>query len=175
MTTVEALQNLKKFIESEVASSITLLKEKLDYETQEADYTPEYVNPYVALITLPHKNFIPTTFRAPNILIGLDMGDENHNEHAVSIRIVFTVYGGETPLGVENLPDETGYIDLLNLIERTKSKLTQAAVIERAGLVEKDFQYGIYSEEITYPYWYGFLQFKMQLPIDQRQMLEDYL
>ena len=133
------------------------------------------VNPIVATISLPHKNFIPVDFQAPNILIGLETGDEDAEEHTISIRIVCTTYGGNVPLGAEGLPDETGYLDLLNLIERIKSKLTQKAVIERAGLVEKSFKYGIYDEEITYPYWYGYIRFNMQIPIANRQMIEDFI
>lgn len=167
MTAVDALKWLKQFMVDEVATTITLQKEGSD--------PIEYVNPYVATISLPHKNFVPVDFLAPNILIGLETGTENADEHAISIRIVCTTYGGNIPLGAEGLPDETGYIDLLNLIERIKSKLTQKAVIEKAGMIEKDFKYGIYDEEITYPYWYGYLQFTMQIPIENRQMIEDFI
>ena len=64
MTTVDALKGLKNFLEKEVASSIKLQKED--------SVPPEYVNPYVAIIALPHKNFVPTNFQVPNICIGLN-------------------------------------------------------------------------------------------------------
>ena len=166
MTALESLKNLKEFLTEEVANKIKLLKE---------DTSDEYVNPYVALITLPHKNFMPVTFQVPHILVGFETGNENDSEHAVNIRIVCATYGGDTEFGAQNHPNENGYIDLLNLMERTKMELVQNPVIARAGLVEKDFTYGIYQEEITYPYWYGYIQFKMQLPIDNRQMIEHYL
>ena len=167
MTTVDALKGLKNFLEKEVASSIKLQKED--------SVPPEYVNPYVAIIALPHKNFVPTNFQVPNICIGLNEGGEDYDEHTISVRLQFATYGGDTEFGNEMLPDETGYLDLLNVIERTKQKLTQVAVIPEAGLVEKSFKYGIYNEELTYPYWYGYLEIKMQLPVDNRQMIEEFL
>ena len=169
MTVVDALNGLKKLMIEEVASEI-----KLQKEITEPTDNVEYVNPHVALITLPHRNFIPVDFQAPNILIGFSMGNEKDTEHMIMIRIVCTVYGGNVEFGAEKLPDEKGYFDLLNLIEKIKSKLIKKSVIDE-GVLDKDFLYGIYDEQLTYPYWYGYLQFPMQLPIDHSQMYSDFL
>ncbi len=167
MTAVEALNALKEFIEKEVASTILLQKEGL------ATAEPEYVHPYVSLITLPHKNFTPVNFQVPHILIGFATGTDGAEEHPLNIQIQFATYGGDIMFKeTANIPDSSGYIDLLNLIERTKQALIQAAVIEKAGLVTKPIMYGIYSEQITYPYWYGYLTFDLQIANTQRQMKE---
>lgn len=167
MTAVESLKALQKFIEEEVASKILLQKES---DTMEE---PERVNPYVALITLPHKNFTPVNFQVPHILIGLANGTDATDEHSLSIQMQFATYGGDIAFKeTANIPDSSGYIDLLNLIELTKAKLVQAAVINDCGVVDRPIMYGIYHEEITYPYWYGYVTFDLQITKTLRQMKE---
>lgn len=167
MTAVEALKGLKDFLEKEVAQSIVLLKEGVTIEE------PEYVNPYVALVSLPHKNFMPVNFQVPYILIGLANGTDDADEQTLDIRIQFATFGGNFMFKeTANIPDSSGYIDLLNLIERTKSKLIHQAAIPNSGVVEKPFNYAIYEEQLTYPYWYGYLSFSMQIPKTERQMIE---
>lgn len=169
MTVVDCLLKMKTFLEKEVASSIMLRKEGVTTEE------PEYVHPYVGLISLPHKNFMPVNFQVPYILIGLTTGDEAENEHVANIRIQFATYGGNNMFQeTANIPDSSGYIDLLNLMQRTKEKLINAAVIEGGGVINKPLSYGIYDEQVTYPYWYGYMTFILQMPITLRQ-LQDIL
>ena len=161
MTVLDALNGLKEFLEKEVASEIKLQKEKSS--------PPEYVNPYVSLITLPHKNFMPIDFQTPFILIGFSQASSSNDEHVVSIRIMCATYGGDMIEGV-NIPDEKGYIDLINLIERIHLKLVEEVVINGVGTVQKPITYGIYDTEVTYPYWYGYLQFSLQIPVSEYPM-----
>lgn len=168
MTAVDALKGLKTFVEREVASTFQLRKEGLSTEPV------ELVNPYVSLISLPHKNFMQVNFQVPHILIGLADGTwDNSDEHSLNIRMQFATFGGENTFKEDaNIPDSEGYIDLLNLIERTKERLISAAVIEGCGTINKPISYGIYNEQLTYPYWYGYMTFGMQLPINQRPLNE---
>ena len=164
MTALEALIALKKYLEEEVAPSILLQKEYSD--------PPEFVHPYVSIITLPHKNFVPANFQVPHILIGLVQGDDNTDENALQIRIACATYGGSVGFQEENnIPDEKGYIDLLTLLERIKLKLVEDTIINGNCVVEKPIQYGVYDEQITYPYWYGYLQLSVQIPVTQRNVL----
>ena len=166
MTVVESLNALKEFVENKVASSILLPKEGLATEKM------ELVNPYVALIAMPHKNFTPVNFQVPHILIGFATGTDGANEHSVNIQMQFATFGGDIKFKeTANIPDSSGYIDLLNLIERTKKELIQEAVI-KGGVVSKPMMYGIYNEQITYPYWYGYLTFELQIQTTLRQMKE---
>lgn len=159
MTAVEALKALEEFIKEEVAANTLLQKESLTTEK------PEYVHPLVALIALPHKNFTPTSFQVPHILIGFTNGKDDTEEHPLNIRIQFATFGGNMSPDMANIPDSSGYIDLLNLIELTKRKLIKAAIINGAGVVQKPISYGVYDEELTYPYWYGYLSFDLQTQI----------
>lgn len=164
LSIVGCLEDLKEFIEEEVASSISLLKENTDNE---------YVHPYVGLITLPHKNFMPANFQVPHILIGVVSGNNDVSiEHEVTIRCQCATYGGNFQFEEDaNLPDEKGYKDLLNLQERLMHALMQKAVV-RNCVVDTKFGYGIYDEEMTYPYWYGYVQFAIQIPKMNRQFTE---
>lgn len=167
MTAVEALKGLKDFVEKEVAQTILLRKEGLSTEKE------EFVHPYVSVITLPHKNFMPVNFQVPHILIGITNANEDADSHSINIRMQFATFGGNLLFKeTANIPDSGGYIDLLNLIERTKEKLVNAAVIPNSGLVDRPLNYGIYDEQLTYPYWYGHMTFDLQIPITSRQMQE---
>lgn len=158
MTLLESLNGLKKFIEDEVANEIKLQKEKSN--------PIEYVHPYVALMSLPHKNFLPSNvdFQVPFILVGFSNKSSHSDENVVAIRILCATYGGNMIEGV-NIPDETGYIDMINLLERIETKLVEKAVINGVGTVERPINSGIYDTEITYPYWYGYMQFDLQIPV----------
>ena len=165
MTAVKALKELKKFTEKEVASKIRLQKEAPT--TKE----PEYVNPVVALMTLPHKNFMPTNFQVPHILIGLSSGNDATDEHTISIQMQFATFGGDMQFEEDaNIPDSSGYIDLLNLMELTKEKLVKSSVINGCGVIDKPILYGVYNEQITYPYWYGYMTFDLQIQITNPQL-----
>lgn len=166
MTALDALRSIKSFIEREVASKIELQKELSD--------PPEYVNPYVSIITLPHKNFMPVNFQVPHILIGVENGTDDTEEHILRVRISCATYGGDVDFQEQNnIPDEKGYIDLLTLLERIKLKLIDATIIEESCVVERPVTYGIYDEQLTYPYWYGYLQFEVQIPIVQAKLSKD--
>lgn len=168
MTVVEALNALKEFVAAET-SDIFLRKEA------PSTAEPEYVNPYVALMTLPHKNFMPVNFQVPHILIGLATGKDATDEHPLSIRMQFATFGGEMQFEeYENIPDSSGYIDLLNLMERIKNKLIKTAVINDCGVVNKPITYGIYDEQLTYPYWYGYITFDLQIQITN-PLLQEFL
>lgn len=163
MTALDALKSLKKFLEKEVAPYIELQKELSD--------PIEYVNPYVSIITLPHKNFMPVNFQVPHILIGLVSGNEDTGEHGLQVRISCATYGGDVQFQEKNnIPDEKGYMDLLVLLERIKHKLIDKAIIEGDCVVDKPITYGIYDEQLTYPYWYGYLQFTVQIPIVEAKL-----
>lgn len=163
MTALECLKALKEFIKKNVADEMMLLKENTE---------DEYVHPNVSLMTLPHKNFVPVDFTVPYILIGLDVGVDDGDENQINIRVLCATYSSGFYDGETKLPDETGYIDLLNLLEKTKLELVENAVIDGMGSLSKPVNYGIYSEQITYPYSYGYLNFPVQLPINEYPMKE---
>lgn len=171
MTAVDSLNGLKKFIEEKVASKVLLQKEPNENDIPSNE--PEYVHPYVEIMTLPHKNFTPVNFQVPYILIGLTNGTDAANEHPLNIQIQFATYGGNMMFKeTANIPDSSGFIDLLNLIEKTKHELVQEPTINGCGVVNKPIMYGVYNEQITYPYSYGYLTFDMQIENTLRQMTE---
>ncbi len=153
MTALKALVELKKFIELEVASGIKLQKEESN----------EFVNPVVELVYLPHKNFSPQNFQVPYIYISLDSGADDTEGNSVSVRLTCATYGGGFYEDT-TIPDAKGYIDLINLIELCKNKLIENYVIGGKLTLDMPIKYGMYDTEITWPYWYGYLSFSIDIP-----------
>lgn len=155
MVALDFLKSLKAFLETEVIDKIQLQKENSE--------PAEYVTPYVEICFLPHKNFSPYDFQVPLILISLDDGSDDANEHQLNVRLMLATYGGgyypET-----KIPDAKGYVDLINLIEVTRQALINRSIIGGAGTVERPVNYGMYDTELIYPYWYGYITFAVSIP-----------
>lgn len=163
MTALDTLKALKKFIQTEVAEEMKLLKEHTENE---------YVHPNVFMMTVPHKNFVPVDFAVPFILVGLSEGADDGDENTLNIRIMCSTYTSGVYDNELKLPSEKGYLDLMNLLERIKLKLTEKAVINGQGTVTKPINYGVYTEQLTYPFNYGYLTFGVQIPINEYPMKE---
>ncbi|QNU67261.1 hypothetical protein EHE19_001575 [Ruminiclostridium herbifermentans] len=150
MVTLDFLKGLKEFLQTEVANKIQLQKEETN--------PIEYVNPYVEICYLPHKNFAPYDFQVPLLLITLDDGSDGADKHELSIRLILATYGGGFYEDTK-IPDAKGYIDLINFIEFTRQALINKSVINELGTVQRPVNYGIYDTELIYPYWYGYITF----------------
>jgi len=96
----------------------------------------------------------------------LDEGADGYDEASVKIRAVFA---GFSP-GIKSVdaqgaevftPDNQGYRDILNLIEKTRQELFKVSVIPNAGTVTKPFTWKMYDEEVTYPRYFAWATFDM--------------
>ncbi len=167
MTPMTVLEDLKTFIEARVASQVQLIK---DPEADDVSLPFELVNPIVAIQYLPPRTedglWTPQqNYIVPSITIMTDKGSDNDDGATQGIRIVFAVFSP----GIKNaegvfIPDNQGYRDLLNLIERTRQELFKAVVIEGAGTATKPFEWDVYSIENTYPRHFGEATFSMSVP-----------
>ena len=166
MTALQALKDIKKLIEDEVASKVKLQKEKSN--------PAEYVHPYVALLSMPHKNFIPSNCQVPYIMIGVETESDDGEEHELNVLIQFATFGGGYYDRELMIPDDKSTIDLLNVIELTKQALLTQTVIGSCS-VDRPMTSGIYSEMLTYPYSYGYLAFKVQLAVFEYPMYRNVL
>lgn len=159
MTPLDFLESLKTFLAENVAAKITLQSEGSD--------PIEYVNPYVEIVYLPHKNFTPYSFQVPYMMVSLDEGADEAQEHQVDIRINCATYGGGFYLDEDGeptkIPDAQGYKDLLNLMEFIRQALLNSPIIGGKGRVLKPVTYGMYDTELVWPYWYGHLSFSVSL------------
>ncbi len=153
MTALMALKELKKFLENEVAKKIKLQKEDSN----------EFVNPTVELMYLPHNNFLPQDFQVPYIFVSLDSGTDGADGNAVDVRLTFATYGGGYYKDT-NIPDAKGYIDLINLLELCKNQLIENYIIGEKLTLDMPMKYGTYDTEVTWPYWYGYLSFSIDIP-----------
>jgi len=160
MTGLDALKALKSFLQVNIADKALLQRE----DTMPA----EYVHPYVEIMYLPHKNFSPRDFQVPLILIGLDNAVDDAQDNMLNLRLTFSTYGGgfykDEDGNNTTIPDAQGYIDLINIIEKTKLELATAGIIDGQGTIIKPFIWGTYDAEMAYPYFYGYLAFGVNIP-----------
>ena len=158
MTALDFLKELKKYIESEICANM-----KLQSENSE-----EYVEPNCFIMHLPHENFNPKGFTVPFVSVALDNADDDTEDNTLDIRITWGTYGGGYYLDdMENktdIPDGNGYIDLLNAIELSKQALLRNATMNGKGTITKPISYGTYDVDAPFPYWYGYLKFKAEIP-----------
>lgn len=158
MTALDFLKELKKYIESEICAKL-----KLQSESSE-----EYVNPNIYIMHLPNENFNPKGFTVPFFAVELDNAEDADDENTLDIRLTIATYGGGYYLdrneNKTDIPDGNGYVDLLNAIELTKQALLRNPTVNGSGLINKPISYGTYDIDAPFPYWYGFLKFKANIP-----------
>lgn len=158
MTALDFLKSLKKYIESEICSKHLL----------QAENGTEYVNPNCYIMHLPNENFNPKGFTVPFLAIELDDANDDTNENSLNIRITIATYGGgyysDYSENQTDIPDGNGYIDLLNTIELTKQALFKNPTMDGAGTIDKNMNYGTYDVDAPFPYWYGYIKFKAEIP-----------
>ena len=143
----------------------------MKYQQEETD-PALYVTPYVVQCYLPHKNFTPVNFQVPGILIALDTAEDTGQENTLDIHLICMTYGGGVYEGTQ-IPDASGYKDLLNMMERIKTALVTQQAIGRSGL-RKPIVSGMYDSELSWPYWYGYLRFSLDIPVTEYPMRGEY-
>lgn len=166
MTPLTILLSLKEFIQERIAGGIKLLK-PVDSSTG----AQEMVHPAVYIGYLPPKALLPedSNYDAPAIIVGMDTngGEDLLTRAELNIRVTMVTYGaGKTAEAGVFSPDMTGFMDLLNLIERARQKLGAFPVSEKSICIERSednpFRWGMYDEQ-PWPYWYGWLTFTVKL------------
>ena len=159
MNTVEVLNSIKDFIQEKITEHNILMQQ------EETNLEEIYVNPYVEVCHMPHKNFMPLDFQVPYVLVMLDEESDDGDDNDIAIRLVFAAYGGGMYIDAEgnqtNIPDAKGYVDLLNLMDRVKQDLVTTAIIKNKTALRKPYKKGMYDTENTWPYWYGFSTFSV--------------
>lgn len=165
MTTQDALDDLQAFLEKAVQEM------GMKYQREEID-PPKYVTPYVAQCYWPHKNFIPGGFQTPGILIALDTAEDTGQENTLDVRLVCTTYGGGMYRDTQ-IPDASGYKDLLSMMERLKTSIITQWALGR-GSLRRPLEMGMYDSELSWPYWYGYLRLSLDIPVTEYPMRGDY-
>ena len=164
MTILDTLNSLKTFLDE------TIKEQNLKFQKEDAEN--ELVFPYVEICYFPHKNFTPFGFSSPAILISFDGDSDGANENAIDIRLICSTYGGGY---YENtaIPDNKGYINLINLMECLKIALVDKWTFG-SGTLEKPINMGMYDTELAWPYWYGYMSFTLQIPATEYAINRDF-
>ncbi len=157
------LNILKEFLESNVVNTIKLQKPSDDNVE-----VYELVNPVVHVGWIPPKGYLPENMETniPCLIVGFDDGSNETNNTDINIRISAAVYSpGEHIHDEETVtfnPSFKGYIDLMNLIDRTVAELMRNPIIKDRISVIKPIKWGMYEEQ-PYPYWYGWIRFGISM------------
>jgi hypothetical protein len=94
----------------------------------------------------------------------VDDAEDDGQEDDLTIRISFVVWNpGFQDDNKKLTNDFEGYRDLVNLIELTKHELKVKRIIQNKITVRYPIKRGMYQEQ-PYPYWYGWITFKIQQP-----------
>jgi len=180
MTIVQILNAVKKRIKTDIAASYEL-QNPVYYEDSDTEGIPQFVNPQVYLGSVPYGEPIPDQeFREhtfPAMIIGFDEGLDDESESFLRIRITFVVYrAGEFDDETGDFsPDMNGYLDLMNMLERTRSSLRKQTVFygeddEVQATVQGPIKFGILKDQ-PWPYWYGYLIFDTDLPVADNEAI----
>ncbi|MTI49702.1 MAG: hypothetical protein FH761_17870 [Firmicutes bacterium] len=161
MNTVNVLKDLKDFLSENVANEIKL---KSPDDNNVNSYA--LVNPAVFIGWLPPKGYLPSMFESsiPCIVVGMDNGADNTKKSTIDLKISFATFSPgeyEEKEGQAFTPSFNGYIDLVNLIDKTKAALSKNRILASKYTLEDDIRFGMYEEQ-PYPYWYGFMTFSVK-------------
>ncbi len=141
-----------------------LLDEKLkDFKLEKANDEDKYelVNPAIYICWVPPKNCLHEYgYDIPGIVICSDSGEED-DEVGLNIRLNIQTYDPGLTLEDREIPNAKGYTDILNLITKIRMILNENPA-EIGIIVEKPIKWGFYDEQI-YPYWAGYMTFKVKM------------
>ncbi len=204
MTNVELIENLRSWIESEVASKIELKTPKGDID--DGDYEIDFAHPSVFSYFVPPSSVDADQPHAPSICVQFLDTEESFQgagigEKHIRVRIAIIVWNpGEhvifephediTKLGaVAYTPNTEGYLrtldgwkDFVNLQDDILNKIKGTQYIEGMEVDLSSIKYGMFKDEedsiyLYYPYWQGYIDFTVKLGATRLvpEMLEDIL
>lgn len=154
MATVSVLESVKVYLEREVAATI-----KLQIPSDENILAYELAHPTVFVGWVPPKGLLSIEPNFPCLVVGFDQGKHQTSKKTYNLRISAAVYSPGTHELQEGVmtykPNYQGYIDLLNLIDRTINCLIKSEQIETLEIAQ-DISWSMYDEQ-PYPYWYGYI------------------
>lgn len=183
MTDDKILEAVKKFLVENVASNFKLEKPTDDGKLDEKY---ELVSPAVYIGWIPPKNYLTEYgYDLPALLVMEDSGEDDGEEANITIRIAVATYdpGLTHSQNLEsNITDLNfkGYKDLLNVIQRTRVELSKVSTFGGEGSLNKSkdnpIKWAMYEEQ-QYPYWHGWISFKIStMPLNyQNSEVEKYL
>ena len=133
---------------------------KLERSNNNDDY--ELVSPAVYICWVPPKNCLHEYgYDIPGIVICSGEGDDDVDDVTLNIRLNIQTYDPGLTLEDKLIPNSEGYKDILNLITRIRIILNESPS-DIGIIVEKPIKWGFYDEQI-YPYWAGYMTFKVKM------------
>jgi len=173
VTTVEILDKIRDWLNSNVCNQIKLKK------PSDNDVTHfELVNPVAYSVYYPAQK--PNEdVGVPSISVIFEEGTDDRETYTLSIRLIFCVYspGFHSPEG-EFTPDNEGWRDLLNFMDRTKAAILRSQNLNGITVKTPLTQALSFPEEQTPsldPYYFGYVTFDVDTPSYPRANLSSLL
>lgn len=164
MTEGSTLKVLQEFIKTNTSDMKLEKKRKKDES--------ELVPPAVFIAWMPPKNHLSDGYDIPGVLVGMDDGEDDGEEATVNIRITFIVYDPGEPVNNVYTPDMKGYTDLLHLMTKVRLAISQERFIKGIEVYiskENPIKWGMYTEENTWPYFFGWMSFTCRISSQDMQ------
>lgn len=159
MSSVSFLEKMKDFLKEKVSETI-----QLQVPNDDDIYSYKLAHPNVYVGWVPPVGMVPEGIETqfPCLIVGLDDAESDRESKNYSIRISAAVYSPGLHKFVDGqltyTPDFNGYIDLLNLIDRTVNTLRNEGAVTFE--LAENISWGIYKQDPPYPYWYGYINLK---------------
>lgn len=153
--TVTLLKKLQEVLQKEVCNKIEL-RESIDEKYN-------LVNPSCFIGWIPPKTSLIESMQKQNsipcMVIGAGKSIDTGESEEVEITLHLAVYspGFEDEKGLS--PNYDGYVDLLNLMDKTKAFLLRDSFNFDFMIINSELESGLYEEQ-AYPTWFGYIKFK---------------
>lgn len=191
MTVINAVKEVKKFLEERVCPNIELL---VPSTNDGKEYVENYANPKVFAFFEPSNSRLPkgATYTTPNIIVQFTQGTENlaSNKKSLEIILVFSAWrpGEYSALndmeleGIDITPQganisfngeiakqfersEDGWQDVYSLMELTKEQIVKVGKIGNYILDLNEIKYGQFTKDGAlidfYPYYHIWMSFSL--------------
>lgn len=162
MTPLELQEALNVFLKEHVANEIKV--KFIDSNGHEKEINPSVFSGWLVpkLQTKENKDELNNKEYA-HISTRIIKIDDSQEDITVSIKIIFGIQS------YDGLKENCiGYIEICNLIERTRQILLKQRIIDKKFKINAEIESKIYDEQF-YPYWAGEMTTVWQLPVIRQE------
>jgi hypothetical protein len=164
VTTVEILDKLRDWLQENVCQNI-----KLKVPSDDNIISFELVNPTAYSAYMPFKKALPLGIKSaiPGVVVTFEEATDDGENLSLSIRLIHCVYSPGVHDVEKFTPDNEGWRDLLNFMDKTR-----AAVLKNRSItgitVDLPLTQGFYNPEEQTPdldpYYFGWITFDVRVP-----------
>lgn len=175
MTTVEILDTIQKWLTETVCKNMNL---KVPDDNNVEKF--ELANPNAYSAYMPIKKSLPQGIKSaiPGIVVTFEEGTNDNEGFVLPIRLIHCVYSPGLHKPDTFLPNNDGWRDLLNFMDKTRAAILRSQNIDGISVV-LPLKTGFYNPEEQIPeldpYYFGWIMFDVKTPSYPKAGLQEYL